>query len=146
MFANTWMFEHRTSSPSFAQSKAENAAQTIKQLFTKCKASRVSEFQAQLDWQNTPTARIGTSPSQCLMGRRCKTLLPVAGSLLQPRYSTEEETCRLIGAKEHHRHYYNRQTNPLPPIRIREPVHMRLQGQKTWSAGTCTGLADLKSY
>lgn len=65
VFAKTWMFEHRTSSPSYAQSdgKAENAVQTIKRLFTKCKASGVSEFQALLDWRNTPTAGIGTSPA-----------------------------------------------------------------------------------
>lgn len=80
------------------------------------------------------------------MGRRCKTLLPVAGSLLQPRYSTEEETRRLIGAKERQRHYYDRQTKTLPPIRIGEPIHMRLPGEKTWSAGTCTGLAGPRSY
>ncbi|PFX24924.1 Uncharacterized protein K02A2.6 [Stylophora pistillata] len=51
VFAKTWMFEHRSSSPSYAQSngKAENAVQTIKRLFTKCKASGVSEFQALLD-------------------------------------------------------------------------------------------------
>ena len=148
VFAKTWMFEHRTSSPSYAQSngKAENAVQTIKRLFTKCKASGVSEFQALLDWRNTPTAGIGTSPAQRLMGRRCKTLLPVAGSLLQPRYSTEEETRRLIGAKERQRHYYDRQTKTLPPIRIGEPIHMRLPGEKTWSAGTCTGLAGPRSY
>lgn len=148
VFAKTWMFEHRTSSPSYAQSngKAENAVQTVKRLFTKCKASGVSEFQALLDWRNTPTAGIGNSPAQRLMGRRCKTLLPVAGSLLQPRYSTEEETRRIIGAKERQRHYYDRQTRRLPPIRIGAPVHMRLPGEKTWSAGTCTGLAGPRSY
>lgn len=148
VLAKTWMFEHRTSSPSYAQSngKAENVVQTIKRLFTKCKASGVSEFQALLDWRNTPTAGIGTSPAHRLMGRQCNTLLPVAGSLLQPRYSTEEETGRLIGAKERQRHYYDRQTKTLPPIRIGEPIHMRLPGEKTWSAGTCTRLAGPRSY
>lgn len=40
---------------------------------------------------------VGTSPAQRLMGRRCKTLLPVAATLLQPRYSTEEDTRALVG-------------------------------------------------
>ncbi|KAL9951231.1 hypothetical protein ACROYT_G043856 [Oculina patagonica] len=85
VFAKTCSFEHKTSSPTYPQSngKAEKAVQTVKNLFRKCKASGTSEFQALLDWRNTPTAGIGTSPAQRLMGRRCKTLLPVAGSLLQ---------------------------------------------------------------
>lgn len=66
VFAKTWMFDHKTSSPTYAQSngKAENAVQTVKRLFKKCKSSGGSEFQALLDWRNTPTTGIGTSPAQ----------------------------------------------------------------------------------
>ena len=32
---------------------------------------------ALLDWQNTPADGVGTSLAQRLMGRRCRTLLPV---------------------------------------------------------------------
>ena len=94
VLTKTWMFKHSTSSPYHPQSngKPENAKKTVKRLFTKCKQSGQSEFLALLDWRNTPTEGIGTSPTQRLMGRRCKTLLPVAGTLLQPRYSTDEET------------------------------------------------------
>ena len=79
--------------------KAEKAVQTVKTLFRKCKASGTSEFQALLDWRNMPTAGIGTSPAQHLMGRCCKTLLPIAGSLLQPNFPTEEDTRKLLGTK-----------------------------------------------
>ena len=52
-----------------------------------------------LDWRNTPTstAGIGRSPAQRLMGRRCRTLLPVAANLLKPRYDTEADTQALVG-------------------------------------------------
>ena len=101
VFAKRWMFKHKTSSPTYPQSngKAEKAVQTVKNLFRKCKASGTSEFQALLDWHNTPTAGIGTSRAQRLMGRRCKTLLPIAGSLLQPNFPTGEDTCKLLGTK-----------------------------------------------
>ena len=99
VFAKSWMFQHITSSRHYSQSngKAENAVKTVKRLFTKCKESGQSEFLALLDWRNTPTEGVGTSPTQRLMGRRCKTLLPIASTLLHPRYSTDEESRAIIG-------------------------------------------------
>ena len=89
-FAATWGFVHTPSLPHYPQSngKAENAVKTIKE----CKESGQSEFVALLDWRNTPTEGIGASPAQRLMGRRCKTLLPMAGTLLQPHINTEADT------------------------------------------------------
>ena len=51
-----WNFEHVASLPRYPQSigKAENAVKTVKRLFKKCKESGTSEFQALLDWKNTP--------------------------------------------------------------------------------------------
>ena len=47
-FAESWSFNHITTSPRYPQSngKAENAVKTVKRLFEKCKESGVSEFQA----------------------------------------------------------------------------------------------------
>ena len=147
-FAETWSFEHCTSSPRYPQSngKAEKAVQTVKRLFKKCKASGQSEYLALLDWRNTPTEGVGTSPAQRLFGRRCKTLLPVSGSLLQPRHSTEEETRAIMGMKRRQLHFYNNHTKPLQPITTGQSVRMRLPGNTTWTAGTCVGEAGPRSY
>ena len=50
-FPKNWKFDHVTSSPRYAQcnGKAENAVQTIKRLFKKCRTAGESEFQALLD-------------------------------------------------------------------------------------------------
>ena len=148
VFAKTWMFDHTTSSPHHPQSngKAENAVKTVKRLFTKCKESGQSEFLALLDWRNTPTEGIGTSPAQRLLGRRCKTLLPVTGTLLQPRYSTEEDTRALMGQKRRQQYYYNRHSRPLQPLNPKETVRMKLPGQKSWSPGTVMGQVGPRSY
>ena len=76
VFARSWSFDHVTSSPRYPQSngKAENAVKTVKQLFTKCRQSGQSEFQALLDWCNTPTEGMQTSPAQrrwAAGARRC---------------------------------------------------------------------------
>ena len=148
VFAKTWMFKHTTSSSYHLQSngKAENAVTTVKRLFTKCKESGQSEFLALLDWCNTPTEGIGLIPAQRLMGRRCKTLLPVAGTLLQPRYSTKQETRALIGNMQRQQHYFNAHAKPLHPIQPGETLRMKLPGQKTWTAGRCTSQTGPRSY
>ena len=58
------------------------AVRTVKCLFEKCKETGVSEFQALIDWRNTPSEGMDTSPAQRLMGRQCRTLLPMSESLL----------------------------------------------------------------
>ena len=148
VFAKTWAFEHVTSSPHYPESngKSENAVKTVKRLFTKCRDSGESEFKALLDWRNTPTAGVGTSPAQRLMGRRCKTLLPVAGTLLLPRHSTESETRGLLGMKRRQQYYANQHTKPLTPIESGDTVRMRLHGKKRWSVGTCIRQVAPRSY
>lgn len=64
------------------------------------------------------------------MGHRCKTLLPVAGSLLQPSFPTEADTRKLLGTKQRQQHYYNKQVRPLEPISIGDTVRRRLPGEK----------------
>ena len=49
--------------PPMYSRKAENADQTVKRLFKKFKTAGGSEFLALLDWPNTRTAGIGTSPA-----------------------------------------------------------------------------------
>ena len=148
VFARTWGFDHVTSSPRYPQSngKAENAVKTIKRLFKKCKDAGQSEYLALLDWRNTPTEGIGTSPAQRLMGRRSRTLLPVAANLLKPHYDTKADTQALAGTKRRQQYYYNRAAKPLKTITPGETVRMKLPGQDTWSPGTCTEKLENRSY
>ena len=147
-FAKTWGFEHITSSPRYPQSngKAENAVKTVKRLFSKCQETHQSEFLALLDWRNTPTEGVGTSPAQRFLGRRCKTLLPVTGSLLEPRYPTEDDARAINRQKQRQQHYYNRQTKPLQPIEPGNAVGMRLPGESAWTPGVCNGLIGPRNY
>ena len=96
-------------SPRYLQSngKAENAVCTVKRLFTKCRAAGVSEFQALLDWRNTPSEGMNTSPAR-LMGRRCKTLLPTSRTLLMPEFSLDNDAAKLCARRERLRRYFNR--------------------------------------
>ena len=139
---------HVTSSPHYAQSncKAQNAVKTLNLLFAKAKQTGESEYMAPLDWRNTPSEGMSTSPAQRLMGRRCKTLLPTAGTLLKPRYDTDADTRALAGRKRRQSFYYNQHARPLTPIDEGATVRMRLPGEKTWTPGTCTDQVNPRSY
>ena len=51
----------------------------------KAKKDRSDAYLALLDYRNTRTQGLDTSPVQRLMSRRTKTLLPTTGRLLQPQ-------------------------------------------------------------
>ena len=147
-FAKSWSFNHTTTSPRYPQSngKAENAVKTVKCLFQKCKESGVSEFQALLDWRNTPTEGMATSPVQRLMGRRCHTLLPTSECLLRPSYSLRDDVRAMSDKKRRQKEYYDRHAKPLPNVSPGEMVHMRLPGQKVWTPATCLDSAGPRSF
>ena len=143
-----WSFVHTTSSPYYPQSngKAENAVKTAKRLFSKCQESGQSEFQALLDWRNTPSERIGTSPAQRFLGRWCKTLLPIATSRLKPAYSTDKDAEARERQRKRQQTYYDRHVKEQRPIPSGKSVRIKLPGKSTWSVGICRGLVGPRSY
>ncbi|XP_014669350.1 PREDICTED: uncharacterized protein K02A2.6-like [Priapulus caudatus] len=103
-FSRKWGFEHNTSSLRYPQSngKVENAVKTIKNLIMKSKMAKSYPYLAILDFRNTPTQRVGSSPAQRIFGRRTKTLLPTTAALLNPRglpHDCERERITLLKHK-----------------------------------------------
>ena len=113
--------------------RAENAVKTIKRLLTKCQETRQSEFQALLDWRNTPTEWLGSSPAQRFLGRRCRTLLPIAAK------TSITDAHALKGKLAKQSYYYDLQARDVPSIAVGDTVSMRLPGEKRWTPGICTG-------
>ncbi|KAL8599835.1 hypothetical protein ACOMHN_038408 [Nucella lapillus] len=80
-FAQSWGFEHITSSPHYPQAngEVERAVQTIKNLIKKSD----DEYLGLLMYRNTPLPN-GFSPAQLSMGRRLKTRVPCHPDSLLP--------------------------------------------------------------
>jgi len=77
-FALEWNFEHRTSSPIYAQSNGmvERHIGTIKAMLKKAIYDRRDPYLSLLEYRNTPiTAEIG-SPAELMFGRKIRGLLP----------------------------------------------------------------------
>ena len=109
-FANQWGFEHRPGSPGRQQTngKAEAAVKQAKRLLRKAKETKGDLHLALLAMRNTPTESMGTSPTQRLLGRRCRTLLPTTKGLLKPQtVPTEEVRKKTQACQARQANYYN---------------------------------------
>jgi hypothetical protein len=148
-FSVTWEFEHKTSSPHFPQSngKVENAVKTAKSLMKKAKEDRKDPYLALLDWRNTPSEGLGSSPAQRLLGRRTKTLLPVAGSLLKPK-ATDGVTKTLALLRSKQARYFNRGAKELPVLNRGSVLRMKptRMGDSHWKKAVCIDQVGPRSY
>ena len=127
-FAKTYDFEHLTSSPGYPQSngKAESGVKVAKQLLKKAKDSGRDQYLAILDYRNTPTQGVNSSPAQRMLNRRTRTLLPTAASLLEPRHvDIKSERSKLKTRQDNQATYYNRSAKDLPPLCEGDVVRMK---------------------
>ncbi|XP_061168990.1 uncharacterized protein K02A2.6-like [Saccostrea echinata] len=146
-FAQLWEFQHVTSSPHYPQSngKAEQAVKVAKQILKKAKHAKSDPYLALLDFRNTPTQHVGTSPVMRLMGRRTKTLLPTKGKLLQPKDAPFEKE-KIDNAKQKQAEYYNRSAHPLSQLSVGETVRVKTPN-RPWEKGTVTeAIPERRSY
>ena len=144
-FKDLYEFDHVTSSPTYPQTngKAENAA---KQIMLKATEAGSDPYLGFLDFHNTPTEGLGTSPAQRLFRQRTKTLLPTSGRLLRkPEFDT---TSQLLHAQKNKQaFYYNNGTKELWPL---EPgntvrVHPPKYSQQ-WTPATVNKQVGEHSY
>ena len=89
-FVHEWQFKHTTSSPHCPQSnrKVENSVKSCKALMKKAIEAKSDIYLALLDFRNTPTGKIHSSPAQRLFGHRTKTQLPMSKKLLIPEFNS----------------------------------------------------------
>ena len=101
-----------------------------------------------LNWRNTPTGGLQTSPVQKLHLRRTRTLLPTAESLLLPAIVDNEAVVEDIRLKRRKaKFYYDRQAKPLPDLEIGQPVKLQpLRKAGTWSKATTVNKVGDRSY
>ena len=97
----------------------------------KFQESGESEYLALLDWRNTPSEGLGNSPAQRFLGRRCKTLLPIATSRLQPVFPTNADIQACNHQRQRQQVYCDKHAKPLKPIPVGETIRLRLPGQAT---------------
>jgi len=147
VFAESWDFEHITSSPRFPQSngQVERAIATVKNLVNKATDDGSDVQVALLNFRNTVREGYSASPAQLLFGRRCRTLLPIQRKMLKPELPGDVSRDKKA-SKNAQCVQYNKSAHHLEPIAVGSAVRMKLPGQVTWTLGECTQKLSHRSY
>ena len=126
-FANKWDFKHVTSSPHYPQSNglAEKTVQTVKNMFNKCKKDGKDPYVALLEYRTTPLD-IGYTPSQLLMCRKLRSVLPTTLEELVPKTPIYNEVQNKIDCKKSYKKkYYDKGSKPLKSLNSGDSVRIR---------------------
>jgi len=114
----------------------------------KTKEAGTDFYLALLDWRNTPTEGVNSSPAQRLYGRRTRTLLPTSATLLKPKIPHNVRD-KLLVKKELQTKYYNRHTRELPPLTPGDQVRVipKPNDRSTkWTKAEVEEQVDVRSY
>ena len=94
-----------------------------------------------LDYRNTPTEGMDSSPVQRLMLKRTKTTLPLAAHLLEPEIQQDVQT-RLTLKRRKAKKHFDPGSKELPDLKIGQPIRMTSlpkDGRNKWRRGICLG-------
>jgi hypothetical protein len=146
-FAKRFEFRHTTSSPRYPQSngRVENAVKTAKRLMIKAQETSTDPFLALLEWRNTPSESFGRSLAQQMFGRRCRTLLPTANTLLDTLTSSAASD-PLARTKIKQAVYYNRKAKERPPLSKGDTVRVKFDDRPDWRKAEITQVLPHRSY
>ena len=146
-FASDYNFEHVTSFPHYPQAngKAENSVKTAKSILQKAFDTGQDPELAFLDFRNTPTEGMGSSPAQRLHSHRTRSLLPLSDGLLQPMVVPNVQD-KLVQARTRQAHYYDRNSKELKPLQAGDVVRVKPTTGKKWFKARVDSRVDIRSY
>ena len=142
-FTSSWDIEHTTSSPMYARSngQAESAVKIVKGLLKKAD----DQYLALLEYNTTPLADVGLSPSQMLNSRRLRSTVPTPTNLLMPE--VQPSAMKSLHKKQQTQKLYHDRTarsKPFPDLSVDQPVRMYRDGK--WLPATVTEKLPNKSF
>ncbi len=146
-FAKEWDFIHETSSPNHQQANglAEKYVQIIKRLFSKAKADHRDPYISLLEYRTTPLD-LGLSPSELLMGRKLRSILPTSRKHLKPQTPDPEYVReKFLRNRNTQKFHFDKHTRPLKQLNIGDAVRIQ-QHDRSWQPGIIKARHNDRSY
>ena len=144
-FSREWGFVHTSSSPRHPQSngKAESAVKIFKRILKRADDPHL----AILEYRNTPTAGMTSTPIQRMLGKSTRSIIPTCKS---PRKSTDNTVIREKARKKvMTQRHYNHSAKDLKSLKIGTPVLIKTTNtlnKNTWSHGKVVETLSDRSY
>ena len=133
-FAAEYQLEHMKTSPRYPQSsgKAENSVKTAKNILKKAADASHDPHLSLMDFRNTPSEGMDSTPAQRLFSRRTRISLPMANHLLQPKVIPDVHL-NLQQRQNKLALSFNRGAKALQPLKDGDVVRVRpLPGHSKW--------------
>ena len=108
--------------------------QTAKKLLKKAYEDKKDPYFAILELRNTPIPGVGLSPTQLLMGRCTRSIIPIKSAL---PYNIKEVQSALTARQQTQKEYFDRSSKALKPSVPGDTIRMR-QGN-TWEPAVLVG-------
>ena len=100
--------------------------QTAKKLLKKAYKDKKDPYLEILELRNTPIPGVGLSPTQLLMGRRTRSIIPIKSTLLTPMtYNTKDVQSALTARQQTQKEYFDRSSKALKPLEPGDTIRMR---------------------
>ena len=147
VFARQWNFHYKTSSTYHPASngKTESAIKTGKSLILKAQEEGRDAWQTILAYRNTLTQGMSTTPTERMMGRKARTLLPTKVSTLV-RTGSERVQEELERKQEKQASYYDRKACDLLDLEVDEVRIKPRGGYRYWRPATVVEKVAPRSY
>ena len=145
--AEEWNFTHSTSTPHFPQSNglAEKSVQTVKSLFSKAKTDHKDTYLSLLEHRNTPLEE-GLSPSQLLMSRRLRSVLPSTHTqLLSQTVHISKFRQTLIQNPEKQKCVFDKGVQSLKPLAVGKTVRIKYN-EGLWKPAVVSDKHGIRSF
>lgn len=149
-FATECNIQFKFLSPRYPQSNglAEKSVAIVKNILKRCfQTNTINEFQYRLlEYNTTPVASMGLSPSELFFSRTVKTKLPISDGLLVRNNIEEQYIHEKIQTKrERHKYYYDCNAKSLPKLTVGDLVIFQKKG-KEWHYGYISSIVNDRSY
>lgn len=146
-FVTSWGFQHYRSDPGHHQAngKAESAVKIVKNMMKKCLADGKDQYAALLELRCTLRQGFPFSPSQCLLGRNVRSLVPTRQAF-RPVSQEKHMFRRKLIKNAMMKKEFDKKAKDLTAFKEGDSIYFCTGGLPGWKRGEVVRRLTVRSY